>query len=237
MTKTTEQFVSESKIIQESLGRSYDYSKVNYTNNKNKVEIICSKHGSFWQQPTTHLFGKAGCPHCAGNVKLTTIDMTQENIKEILNYDRKSGIFTWVNNRASLKSGDRAGTINSDGYVRIRINHKEYKAHRLAFLYEYGYMPEQVDHINHVRHDNRIKNLRASNDSINQKNTSHQKNNTSGRMGVSWSKAAKKWRAFIWHKGKQKHLGLFKHKDEAIEARKKSEFELGYHENHGMQLI
>ena len=49
----------------------YDYSKVEYVNNKTKVCIICPEHGGFWQKPEIHLKGH-GCPYCASTYKLTT---------------------------------------------------------------------------------------------------------------------------------------------------------------------
>ena len=59
-TKTTEQFIVESKLIH---GNYYDYSKTKYINANEKVEIICPKHGEFWQSANSHLQG-CGCPKC-----------------------------------------------------------------------------------------------------------------------------------------------------------------------------
>lgn len=56
-----ESFCLKSKTIH---GDKYDYSNANYVNNSTKVEIICSKHGSFWQTPSNHFAGK-GCNKCA----------------------------------------------------------------------------------------------------------------------------------------------------------------------------
>lgn len=64
---TTEDFVSKAKEIH---GDKYDYSKVQYINSSTKVEIICPKHGSFWQTPNSHLSGQ-GCPECNGGIRLT----------------------------------------------------------------------------------------------------------------------------------------------------------------------
>ena len=60
-TKTTEQFIYEAKRVH---GNKYDYSKVEYVNNKTKVCIICPEHGEFWQEPSTHVSFKCGCPMC-----------------------------------------------------------------------------------------------------------------------------------------------------------------------------
>ena len=64
---TTEEFISKAK---NKHGGRYDYSKVNYKNNKTKVEVICRLHGSFWQKPNDHLNGR-GCLSCSGVKKLT----------------------------------------------------------------------------------------------------------------------------------------------------------------------
>ncbi|MBQ9238175.1 hypothetical protein IJ556_00440 [bacterium] len=57
---TTEEFIKKAKAI---YGDRYDYSKVEYKGNKEKVCIICGEHGEFWQTPNNHLLG-AGCPTC-----------------------------------------------------------------------------------------------------------------------------------------------------------------------------
>lgn len=65
---TTEQFIEKAKKIH---GNKYNYSKVQYINSSTKVEIICPKHGSFWQSPNNHLSKTKGCPECNGGIKLT----------------------------------------------------------------------------------------------------------------------------------------------------------------------
>lgn len=92
--------------------------------------------------------------------------LTQKRLKKLLYYNPDTGIFTWkINSRRSLKDAP-AGNLHPSGYIRIGIDSKEYRAHRLAFLYMEGYIPENdVDHINRVRDDNRWKNLRELVDS------------------------------------------------------------------------
>jgi hypothetical protein len=75
---TTEKFIEKAKEIH---GDKYDYSKVNYKNNKTKVTIICKKHGEFLQTPNSHLRGQS-CPGCSGSKKLTT-EKFIERAKEI----------------------------------------------------------------------------------------------------------------------------------------------------------
>ena len=65
--KTNKQFEEDSRKIH---GNKYDYSKVDYKNQRTKVCIICPEHGEFWQIPTNHLKG-CGCPSCGGNKKYT----------------------------------------------------------------------------------------------------------------------------------------------------------------------
>ena len=61
-------FVNSAKKIHDN---NYDYSKVNYINNREKVEIICNKHGSFWQTPNNHIDSKNGCPRCKCGYKIS----------------------------------------------------------------------------------------------------------------------------------------------------------------------
>ena len=62
----TEKFINKAKQIH---GNKYDYSKVEYKNNRTKVCIICKEHGEFWQRPDKHILRRQGCPHCSGNAK------------------------------------------------------------------------------------------------------------------------------------------------------------------------
>lgn len=68
---STADFIKSAKKIHNN---KYDYSKVEYTNSKSKVCIICYKHGEFWQTPNDHLDG-CGCPICGGKIKITTEDI------------------------------------------------------------------------------------------------------------------------------------------------------------------
>src|SRR5690606_167269 len=87
---------------------------------------------------------------------------------------------------------------------------KLHQAHRLAFLYMTGEMPEKVvDHINGDRSDNRWENLRCANQSQNMANVGIRSANTSGTPGVVWDKERQKWRAQLRVNGKKKNLGRF----------------------------
>jgi len=161
--------------------------------------------------------------------------LPQASLKEILSYDVTSGLFFWLKNMTSLvRAGDLAGHSPEDGYITIMIKKKPYKAHRLAWLYVYGEWPNgEIDHINHVRNDNRLDNLRGVSSLANSRNVSKFKNNTSGLCGVSWSKCSSKWHPQIMVEGKRIHLGFFLCFFEAACARKSAENKYGFHVNHG----
>jgi DUF4097 and DUF4098 domain-containing protein YvlB len=161
--------------------------------------------------------------------------MTQEYLKSLLDYNPETGKFIWrVNNKNYVKSGSEAGWIDSYGYRVIGIDKKGYKGHRLAWLWYYGRWPEnEIDHINHNRGDNRIKNLREVSHQENVKNRSRPRNNTSGHVGVHWYKGQKKWCANIESNGKKIYLGSFKEKEDAVKARKEAEAKYKFHQNHG----
>ena len=87
----------------------------------------------------------------------------------------------------------------------------------------YGELPLMLDHINRIKDDNRIENLRPCTFSQNSINKDIQKNNTSGVVGVRWHKFNKKWFSTISVNGKEKHLGYFKDKQDAIKVRLEAE--------------
>ena len=121
-----------------------------------------------------------------------------------------------------------------NGYIRIGIDYKEYRAHQLAFLYERGIFPAGIiDHINHCKTDNKWCNLRVVTHQENCKNMSLYKTNHSGIPGVYFHKRDKQWIACVYVNGKKKHLGCFSNKDDAIHAREQANDTYGYHSNHG----
>ena len=161
--------------------------------------------------------------------------ITQSELVETLKYNPETGHFIWKK-KTCLKVvvGKLAGTINDRGYIVIAISKKLYRAHRLAWFYVHGVWPkDQIDHVNHVRTDNRLINLREASNQENSKNMSISKNNTSGVTGVSWSKEDRAWRAAIRANLKYIYLGQSKDKFEAICLRKSAENKYGFHANHG----
>ena len=134
--------------------------------------------------------------------------ITQERLKEVLDYNPETGAFMWK--ATNSHDGSEAGGYNAAGYVKIKIDQMMYFAHRLAILYTDGYMPEgEVDHINRIKSDNRRKNLREASRQCQVRNCGMRRDNTSGIKGVSWHKPTSKWRAKITVDGQQKFLGHF----------------------------
>ena len=112
--------------------------------------------------------------------------MKQDILKKYLYYDNQSGNFYWIKSKNSkTEAGQVAGSKTKHGYVVIGIDNKRYYAHRLAWLYVYGYMPKLIDHINGHGLDNRLCNLRECTQIENMKNTSKPSTNKSGYKGVS----------------------------------------------------
>lgn len=161
-------------------------------------------------------------------------NLTQEELKSILHYNPKTGIFTRKISAGGRKVGSIAGRPNNIDYIRIGINGTDYLAHRLAFLYMTGSFPkDQVDHTNQKRSDNRFDNLSECSNQENGMNCQLSKNNTSGFNGVCFDVPRNKWQAQIMVDGKSKHLGRFQGFEEAVSARKKANIKYGFHKNHG----
>lgn len=147
-------------------------------------------------------------------------EITQARLKELLHYDPGTGVFTWRVQRGPRKPGDEAGAINTLGYRVIRLDYGLRLAHRLAYIYQTGSCPAEVDHINQSRSDNRWRNLRPATKSQNQQNSRLRKDNTSGYRGVHWVRAAKKWQATGVLNGTRIYLGLFACRHEAAQVAK-----------------
>ena len=141
-------------------------------------------------------------------------------IQETLRYDPDTGNLIWKLDRGRrVKAGSIAGAAHCAGYVQLRLQGKNYLAHRIAFLLMTGKWPEhQVDHINGVKDDNRWSNLRDVTNTVNSQNQRKPRpGNKTGLLGVS-SKPKGKFQAQIKIDGKIKYLGLFDSADKAHDA-------------------
>lgn len=160
--------------------------------------------------------------------------ITQNELKKLLLYVPDTGSFIYKQDgKRNIKGGTIAGRPHSMGYWNIGLKGKSYLAHRLAWLYMTGTWPEQIDHINHNRADNRFSNIRAVNNMINHMNRPMQKNNKSGCTGVHWDNTVEKWKSEIKIDGKKKHLGFFSDIGKAIKSRLEANVKYGFHANHG----
>jgi len=199
-----------------------------------KTHIICIMKLGFLPKNITSTDGNPSNTSWSNIAFLEEkIELSQKHIKELFNYSSSSGLFTRKITRRSFKKGDIAGRVNSAGYVTIGVAGKNRAAHRLAWLYTYGYLPKMIDHINHNKTDNRIANLRDVTASENAKNLSLNDANTSGQTGVTWNKAARKWKSYIKVDRQVLNLGTFTEFHKAVDARKNAEVLYGFHENHG----
>jgi hypothetical protein len=158
--------------------------------------------------------------------------LTAERLRELLHYDPETGAFTWrpreVRSGAertdkswnSAHAGKEAGCVSKAlGYRIIRIDQRDYYAHRLAFLYMKGRWPKgRLDHEDTDRSNNKWKNLRKATHSQNLANRGRCRTNTTGFKGVRFHKQRRRYTAQIVVNYKQHYLGLFDTPEEAHAA-------------------
>lgn len=158
-------------------------------------------------------------------------NLTAERVRELLNYDPETGVFTWKVDRVAgrpatnirARAGDIAGNINAWGYRVIGIDGCQSPAHRLAWLHVYGEWPHSIiDHANGDRSDNRLENLRLADDSANLQNMRLHDRNKCGFKGVHKTDrhSNRPWIASITVRGKTHYLGSHETPEEAHEAYK-----------------
>lgn len=122
-----------------------------------------------------------------------------------LNYNPDTGLFFSITNIEKP-----IGARNKGGYIVFKVNGKLFYAHRVAYFLCYGEVPHMIDHINGIKHDNRIKNLRLATDEVNCHNRK--------ASGVTKPKQTKRFAAAITINKKRKHLGYFDSREEAHQA-------------------
>lgn len=162
--------------------------------------------------------------------------LTYEEAIKLLEYNPITGDLKWHSSGRGRRSDRIAGNLNAAGYLDLRVNGHRAYGHRMAWLLTYGEWPDgQIDHINGVRDDNRIENLRVVTNKQNHTNMKRHKGNSSSVTGVYWNKRAGKWQAYICVDYKQIYLGVFKYLIDAETARKDAEIKFGFHKNHGRE--
>jgi hypothetical protein len=146
-----------------------------------------------------------------------TQTLTYERLHEVLKYHPDVGIFINKIDRGGMKKGDVAGYKTEDNVTQIRVDGVCYLAHRLAWLYVYGYMPDnKIIHIDNIKWHNWISNLKETSNQCNSRNINNFSNNSSGVKGVTWRKDSNKWQAYIIVNCKKCHIGTFDDFDEAV---------------------
>lgn len=162
--------------------------------------------------------------------------LTVDRLKEMLDYDPSNGVFTWIKAaRGLVRRGDCAGSLGENGYVRITLDNKRYRAHRLAWFYVHGMWPSQeIDHINRIKHDNRIANLREATRAENNQNRPIPRSNKSGYRGVSKRKGSELWVAMIDANKRRFFLGEFKSPELAHAAYQAASLAMHTHRSEGM---
>lgn len=171
--------------------------------------------------------------------KTSKEDLTQELIAKVLKYDALSGTLIWISNLHSKRvvPNSRAGSlVKSTGYRNISLFGRTYLEHQLIWFICNGVWPKgQIDHINQIRDDNRIVNLRDVSKADNARNRSRNPNSKLGEHGIWFNMRTNKYVAEITLNGKKVYQKSFDDIDVAINERRIKSLELGFHTNHGSQ--
>ncbi len=151
--------------------------------------------------------------------------ITQSRLHELFDYDPETGnLIRKVATSKRVKVGDVAGCIKPTGYRHVCVDGRMYQAHRLVWMYHHGKFPDlEIDHINRVRNDNRIENLRDVSRTANSAN--RDRPNKTGYVGVS-KLSKKRFQTHISIFGNKVHLGFFTTPEEAHHVFKRVHFDL-----------
>ena len=145
--------------------------------------------------------------------------LTLERLKKDLHYDPQTGVFTWLVHKGSRVPGPIPRNPDKNGYLRVGVDGKTYKQHRLAWYYMTSeWPPEQIDHIDTIVTNNRWANLRLATQTQNQCNRGARKKTVSGLKGVSWNAKKCRWQVSVGLNNKLLYVGLFDDKYEAHAA-------------------
>jgi HNH endonuclease/AP2 domain len=154
-----------------------------------------------------------------GSAQRLCPSLSADLLRHILDYDQSTGLFTWKNPTASwIKPGDIAGHENIIGYISIKISGVRYQAHRLAWYYVYSHWT-MIDHINTIKCDNRLRNLRPTTYQLNAANRGHTGANKC--KGV-YERGNGKFEAGIKVNQQRIYLGTFNSLEEAAQAYKEA---------------
>lgn len=141
--------------------------------------------------------------------------VTKEELHELFEYRADGNL---VRKKSGMGPANKKGQVvgfkpkkvtRNNRYVTTKIQGEHWCVHKLIYLYHYGVLPDNVDHINGDSLDNRIENLRPASTSENRMNCGKYSNNTSGTKNVSWHKAANKWLVSLQVDNKTIRVGYF----------------------------
>jgi len=157
------------------------------------------------------------------------------HLHELFKYDPVNGKCVRRINKARMKAGDEVGSKTKYGYLCVKVDGQLYQLHRIIWVLNDNSDPREmeIDHINGVRDDNRIKNLRCVTKQENQKNRKISVKNSTGDIHVRYNKINKNYAVIATIGGKEKRFGVFKNKIKAVKKAKLVRKENGFHENHG----
>lgn len=165
------------------------------------------------------------------------LELRYEEVAKLFTYDRETGVLYWkARTRYTIRHKYVAGTSKGKGgYRQVRIKGKAYHVHRIIMMLCFGHIPEnaEIDHINHVRDDNRLVNLRFVTRGENLKNQSVSSNNPTGITGVCFNKFRNKFMARIGVNRQALYLGCYNTLEEAAAARAEANLKFNFHANHG----
>ena len=166
--------------------------------------------------------------------------LSYEEVAKLFTYDRETGVLYWrKRTRGTIRhkyvAGSSKGAKGNSGYSHVKFMGKTYKEHRIIMLLCFGHIPEnaEIDHVNHIRDDNRLSNLRFVTRGENFKNKSVSSNNTTGITGVCFDKRLQKYIAHISVNNLRHFLGRYNTLEEAAAARAEANLEFNFHANHG----
>jgi hypothetical protein len=145
--------------------------------------------------------------------------LTAERLREVLDYERETGLFRWrIYRSRGARAGDLAGSLKRHGYVLITIDGVSYYAHRLVWFHEHGRWPSgMIDHLDGVRSNNRIGNMRDTTQYVNQQNRATETRcNGSGFIGAF--RHGRRWMSKIMANGVLHKLGTFDTPEQAHAA-------------------
>jgi len=141
-------------------------------------------------------------------------------LKDYLDYDPATGLFVWSKDYYKNKAGTSPKASHSEGYLRVQFKKTRFFLHKVAFFWEHGYLPEEVDHIDLNTSNNAITNLRAATHQQNSCNKSTR--GFSRYRGVYYHKRNNKWCSIVVSKQQKHYLGSFLSEEAAAEAYNKA---------------